>query len=368
MIAACDKTLTVAIPSAHLDVWPYLWIRTTAGPKIGFGHLRRCLILARSLQDCSTPLFILDSHDRWSRNLLAEQGYEFCCEELREVWSLFSDPSAILIDTRRTKGLNLLIARARNRGIPVISIHDLGLNPLPSDVVIDGSVVPGSCRSAFDRNAEVLQGADYMILDPILQQLHQKKRQIRKKIQSVVVNLGGGDSQAFFPKILEGLKRWAQELTVVGLKGFVHWGQDRLERMDWHPVRFRWENADPYPFLLKADVAITAGGLSAYEALCAGTPLLALSYDPLQQTTIRAFADAGACIDLGPGSELDPLRLSKALACLDADWDSRLRLSLNGKKMVDGCGASRVAGIIRKWIHRSIAANHAIHELKRELG
>jgi UDP-2,4-diacetamido-2,4,6-trideoxy-beta-L-altropyranose hydrolase len=354
MIPSCAKTLTVARQGIHLDGQPYLWIRTAAGPRIGFGHLRRCMILAQSLHDCSTPLFLLDPQDRWSREQLTDQGYEFCCEELDKAWLLFSDPSAILIDTRLTDGLDLLIAKARSREIPVISIHDLGLNPLSSDIVIDGSIAPGSFQNAF-RNAEIFRGADYMILDPVLQHLHQKRRQIRNKIQSVVINLGGGNSQAFFSKILEGLKLWAQEVAVVGIRGFVRWGQDRLEQMDWRPIHFRWESTSPYQFLMNADIAITAGGLSAYEALCTGTPLLALSYDPLQQTTVHAMAGAGACIDLGPGEDLNPIRLSETLARLDADHDERARISLNGRKIVDGFGAERVSSIIRKLVHSRAA-------------
>jgi spore coat polysaccharide biosynthesis predicted glycosyltransferase SpsG len=252
-------------------------------------------------------------------------------------------------------GLGFLITQARNRGIPVISIHDLGLNPLPSDVVIDGSIAPGSFQNAFSQKAEIFRGADYMILDPVLQQLHRKRRRTRKKIQSVVINLGGGNSRTFFPKILEGLKLWDQEVTVIGIRGFVRWGQDLLERKDWHPIHFRWESAAPYPFLMNADLAITAGGLSAYEALCTGTPLLALSYDPLQQIAIHAMAGAGACVDLGPGEDLNPIQLAEALARLDADCEGRERISLKGKTIVDGCGAERVSGIVRDLIYRRTA-------------
>jgi UDP-2,4-diacetamido-2,4,6-trideoxy-beta-L-altropyranose hydrolase len=355
MIMSCDKTMTVAPESAHLSGRPYLWIRTAAGPRMGFGHLRRCMILAQSLQDCCAPIFILNAQDLWSRKELTDQGWEFYCEELDKAWLLYPDPSAVLIDTRMADGLDVLIVAAQNRGIPVISIHDLGLNPLPSDIVIDGSIVPGSLQDIFPRNAEIFRGADYMILAPVFQQLHQKRPRIRKKIQSVVVNLGGGNSRAFFPRVLEGLRLWAQEADVVGIRGFVRWGQDQLERMDWSPLHFHWECASPDQFLMNADLAITAGGLSAYEALCAGTPLLALSYDPLQQTTIHAMAAAGACIDLGPGDDLDPARLAEALVRFNADPNARARISANGRKIIDGRGTERVSRIIRKLFREGVA-------------
>ncbi|MCK7492400.1 MAG: hypothetical protein MZW92_12935 [Comamonadaceae bacterium] len=48
----------------------------------------------------------------------------------------------LLIDTRDSSGLSLLISEARKRFIPIVSIHDLGLNPVASDIGIDASVKP----------------------------------------------------------------------------------------------------------------------------------------------------------------------------------------------------------------------------------
>jgi spore coat polysaccharide biosynthesis predicted glycosyltransferase SpsG len=338
--------------NAHLGGQPYLWIRTAAGPQIGFGHLRRCMTLAQSLRDCSRPLFLLDSWDRWCREQLTNRDYEFCCEECDGAWVRLPEPAALLIDTRLADGLDQLIATAQNRKIPVISIHDMGLNPLPSDIVIDGSIVPSLFHGASLRNAKSFSGADYMVLDPAFQAIHRKRMRICKSIRLVVVNLGGGNSQKYFPLILEGLKRWAQEeVEVIGLRGFVHWGQEKLAQMEWHPLHFRWECAPSNRFLANADLAITAGGLSAYEALCAGTPLIALSYDSLQQAAINAIETAGACINLGPGDDLDPMRLAEVLSSISTGMDERRRISMNGQKMVDGRGAERVSRIVRRLIY-----------------
>jgi UDP-2,4-diacetamido-2,4,6-trideoxy-beta-L-altropyranose hydrolase len=364
MTIACDKTLTAVPENAHLGGQPYLWIRTAAGPQIGFGHLRRCMTLAQSLRDCIKPLFLLDSWDRWCREQLRDRDYEIWCEECDSAWARLPEPAALLIDTRLTDGLDHLIASAQNRRIPVISIHDMGLNPIHSDVAIDGSIVPTLFQDASFGNAKSFSGADYMVLDPAFQALHKKRLRICKSIRSVVVNLGGGDSQKYFPRILEGLKQWAQEaVEVIGLRGFVHWGQEKLAQIDWHPLHFRWECAPPNRFLANADLAITAGGLSAYEALCAGTPLIALSYDALQQAAINAIETAGACINLGPGDDLDPMRLVEVLSSINAGMDKRRRIALNGRKMVDGRGAERVSRIVQRLIYeRSPAGDREIVE------
>jgi len=308
------------------------------------------MILAETLLDFISPLFLLSPQDRWSREQLSGRGFEYFCEGLDETWLRLREPAAILIDTRDGDGLDRFIASARRRGIPVISIQDFGLNPLPSDLVIDGSLVPDFSHPEFPYGARAFGGPDFMVLDPAFGKLHQKPKQICKTMQSVVINLGGGDARKFYPRILGGLKLWAQEVEAVGMRGFVPWGQERLEQRNWHPVRFRWDSGSADRLLSKADLAITAGGLSAYEALCAGTPLLALSYDSFQATTIRAMAAAGACIDLGPGDRLDPGRLAGVLSDLACDDSERRRISRNGRKLVDGRGDERVSRLIRQTI------------------
>lgn len=358
------KTLTVVPEASCLPGNFCLWIRTASGPEIGFGHLRRSIILARSLSDCGVPLFLVDSQDWWSQEQIASEGFSFVSRELDEIWFLFPNPKAILIDTRLEAGLDHLVAEARNRKIPVVSIHDLGLNPIPSDVLIDGSLSPLFGDFSY-RHATLCGGTPYQVLDPVYSSLHQRRKQLNKKIKSVAVNLGGGNSGKYFEKVLEGLKLWEHKLDVIGVPGFTSWGQEILSQRDWSPIHFHWDSLPFDRILIQVDLAITAGGLSAYEALCTGTPLLALSRDHLQQITVTKLSQTGACMDLGLGDDLDPNKLPEVLSLLESSWEKRKSLSRRGKQIVDGRGAERVSWIIRRLIHKSpIASYSGVHELK----
>ncbi len=350
MMISSAKTLTVRSENPHFTPGASFWIHTASSPQIGFGHLRRCMTLAEALRDCCEPLFLLNPEDHWSKMHLQDHGFDSFSDGFDSAWARVNIPRAILLDTRLTEGLESLLAGAKSRKLPVISIHDLGLNPLPSDIVVDGSVAP---NFDIERPGSVyLLGTNYMILDPDYCSLNRRRKRIRKEIRSIFVNLGGGDAHKHFPRVLEGLKLWSRELQVVAAPGFVSWGQEQLAQRDWHPLHFRWESSSIVESLFQADLAITAGGLSAYEALCTGTPLLAMSYDPLQQTAISAIAAAGACIDLGPADELEPVHLATVLSMIDAVRNERKPLSMNGRKMVDGRGAERVSRIIRRLIQK----------------
>jgi spore coat polysaccharide biosynthesis predicted glycosyltransferase SpsG len=343
------KTLTV--PSGILSNIgkSCVWIRTSAGPQMGFGHLKRTMNLARLLNDCTMPLFLIDPQDRWSRQQLADQGMAFIYEPMGSVWKHIPDPKAILVDTRNVAGLDTLIDEARKRDIPVISIHDLGLSPVYSDISIDGSIFPDFTNFP-NSNAAFYSGTEYMVLDPIYRLMHQQEKFIDERIHTVFINLGGGNSGRYFEKVLEGLKLWDRNLEIIGAPGYVSWGQESFARKNWGPLEFRWSREPVAPYCLKADLAITAGGLAAYEALCTGTPIVALAYDRYQQTAIRKISQKGACIDLGIGQEFEPSSLPRILSDIDPDREKRREFSTKGRSIVDGRGAERVAQIVRNAI------------------
>lgn len=344
------KTLTVSSGNLSNLIGSCLWIRTGSGPQMGFGHLKRTMALARYLKDCCLPLFLIDPEDRWSREQLADQGLAFVCEPLKTIWSYLPDPRAVLIDTRENDGIHELVAEAKKRNLPVISIHDLGLNPVASDIAIDGSIAPDF--KEFPNEATVFYGGtSYMVLDPSYRYLFKRDKVINESIRTVFINLGGGNSGRYFTRILKGLKLWNRELEVLGAAGFYSWGQDSLARKYSGPLRFRWcvENVSYNCF--KADLAITAGGISAYEALCTGTPLMALAYDLCQQTTIRSIAQKNACLDLGLGEDIDPGKMPAVLSGMESDRERRRLFSEKGRAIADGRGIERVAHIIREAIN-----------------
>jgi spore coat polysaccharide biosynthesis predicted glycosyltransferase SpsG len=343
------KTLTVSSGNLSSLSGSCLWIRTGSGPQMGFGHLKRTMTLARNLKDCCLPLFLIDPSDRWSREQLADQGLAFIYEPVETIWSHLPDPKAVLIDTRENDGIRELVEEAKKRNLPVISIHDLGLNPIASDIAIDGSIAP-NFKEFPNPAADFYGGTSYMILDPSYRFLFQRDKVISETIHTVFINLGGGNSGRYFTRILEGLKLWNRELEVLGAAGFYSWGQDSLARKDWGPIHFRWCRGSISYSCFRADLAITAGGISAYEALCAGTPLMALAHDRYQRTTIQSIAKENACLDLGLGEDLDPVQLPEILSGMETDREKRRMYSERGRAIADGRGIERVAHIIREAI------------------
>ena len=339
------KTLTLAQENRS---GKRLLIRTAAGPAIGFGHLKRSLVVARHIQMHACPLFLLDPADIWAKEQVMLHGFEFAHFDRRRPWPAQSGIAAVLVDTRQRSGLHRLICEAHRHGVPVASIHDLGLLPLPSDVTIDGSIRPGRAAASGRRAAE-FSGTDYLVLDEAYSEFRYREKRISPRIHRVAINLGGGDSSRYFRGILSGLSAAGAALQVVGFPGYCSWGQEELSRADWGTIQFRWLHPHEVAAkaILAADLVISAGGLSAYEALCLGTPLCALAFDRHQEMTVAALAHAGAAAVLHRGRILDPSLVAASFRELDADRARRQTLSLKGRGIVDGNGAKRVTRILR---------------------
>jgi spore coat polysaccharide biosynthesis predicted glycosyltransferase SpsG len=324
---------------------PRIWIRTAAGPSIGFGHLRRSVTLARLLEKKTEPVFLSDPQDEWTQSECAVSGW--CCREFRPD-CLQSDelPGIVLVDTREPHGLDNLVGEARDLRMPVASIHDLGLNPIDSDIVIDGSVRPvrGGKPGAMN-----YLGTEYLVLDPMYAEVHRRPRPLSAEIRSVFINLGGGDARRFFPAVLKGLRSWDPEVTIVAARGFGNWGQDLAG------IRWADRGEKVWDLFFQADAAITAGGLSCCEALCCGTPLLAMSYDSCQHSTVSTLAKEELCVDLGLGDSLQAPRIPPLMETLAGDPVGKEKRSAAGKRRVDGRGAERVRRILEECIARIAA-------------
>jgi spore coat polysaccharide biosynthesis predicted glycosyltransferase SpsG len=91
--------------------------------------------------------------------------------------------------------------------------------------------------------------------------------------------------------------------------------------------------------LQAADLVITAAGQTMLESLCVGTPTIALAVADNQRAQLALATGAGAA--RGAASVEEAASLAAAL--LD-DAAARGALAANGRELVDGFGALRVAG------------------------
>jgi spore coat polysaccharide biosynthesis predicted glycosyltransferase SpsG len=92
--------------------------------------------------------------------------------------------------------------------------------------------------------------------------------------------------------------------------------------------------------LQEADLVVTAAGQTMLEALCTGTPTVAVAVVDNQEAQLDVVRRAGAAA----APALDGV--ADAVRALVDDTAQRERLALAGRRLVDGFGALRVAGLL----------------------
>jgi UDP-2,4-diacetamido-2,4,6-trideoxy-beta-L-altropyranose hydrolase len=318
--------------------------RVAGGPRVGFGHVLRSLSLATALGvHARLSVRGSDATARTARRLGADVDRHLSPNDL--------DPAqtqVLVVDDPSARAASPWVRVARARGIRAVSVHDLGIAPVASDLAIDGSVAPGAHRTA----QRALLGLRYTVLDPALVRLRDARAAAGRHGGSsqprVIVSLGGGVRAGLALRLARAIRAATPSADVRVAGGFVTPAQDRTDDVRWiAPADFRRE-------LAGATAAVLAGGVSLYEACALGVPAVALSVVPSQIPTVEAFGRRGVAIDAGLAigrASRDAVRVSQrvalAMAQLLAAPTDRQRLARRARHEVDGRGAFRVAGAIR---------------------
>jgi len=95
-----------------------------------------------------------------------------------------------------------------------------------------------------------------------------------------------------------------------------------------------------------------SGGTSIYEAAACGVPMLLLPTADNQVKQSKAWAGSGAAVYLGRFGEVSGTQLLEALSVLVSNSEILDQMSLAGCRLVDGCGAVRVARSVARLSER----------------
>jgi UDP-2,4-diacetamido-2,4,6-trideoxy-beta-L-altropyranose hydrolase len=315
-----------------------------AGPTIGFGHLVRCRSLARALG--VEPVVVVRGTPA-TRRRAAGSGWRVATvrsgDDLQRL-----GPDVLVVDDPSIKVVRTWVRRARRIGVPVATIHDLGIAAIDSDLIIDGSVQP---PRGVDGRCGSLRGLLYTILDPRVREI--RERVDRPVPRRVLVALGGGSRLAIAARLVRAIAARIGDVEIRAAGGFASGRRmPALRGGTWiHPLHGLAEE------LSLASVAVLAGGVTLYEACALGVPSVAVALNSAQHVTIRALARRGATVDAGSASGFSRKRNMAAKALdrvarevdrLIADPAARRRVAIAARRLVDARGAARVAARLRQ--------------------
>lgn len=328
-----------------------LLIRADAGPRIGAGHVMRCLALAQGWQDRGGSALLatamphetiavrLEDEGVELRPLEAEAGRADDAERTlrlaREVGAAWVVVDGYHFDASYQR-------RLKEAGPRLLWIDDeTHAAPYCADLVLNQNL-HASEDLYVDRepHTRLLLGSRYVLLRREFRRWRSWRREIPATASKVLVLTGGADPGGLASRAVAALQGLKLEATVV----VGHLGREApaLRSAAGGRVAIRSHVRDLAELMAGADLAISAAGCTAWELAFMGLPALLTSTAANQRPVAAELAARGAAVDLGEQQDLDTGQIGSALGRLAANRETRAALADRGRRLVDGMGMERI--------------------------
>lgn len=331
-------------------------IRVDSNTAIAMGHLMRCAAVADALREKGeTPIFI--SADKFSEKFILKRGYEFV--SLESDWSYLDGEIEKMRQVIKEYSIKVLLVDSyyvteRYLGklhefTKLVYIDDFGKNVYDIDAVVCYANYYKEFRlkERYPVGTNVLQGMKYAPLRKVFSTLPEKE--ISLKVKELVVLSGGADHYNFMWEFTKKIadSSLLQRLERVNLIcGSYSEQYDKLTKEYAKAGKFHFYKAveDIEKYMLRGDIAISAGGVTSYELCAAGVPSIIYIVSDNQRKNAETFHKNGL-MEYAGDLRYDPV-LDRVIELLEGkyeDYSYRREVSELMKREMDGRGAWRIA-------------------------
>lgn len=300
----------------------------------GMGHFYRALNLAEGLANAGCQsIFYLNDHAP-SHQILAERGLPHRVVELKNLgggWEaalIAQDDIRVWVNDRLDTDLHHA-RKVKSTGIPLATFDDRGAGAALADLHIAALSFDGAEPL---EGSSLLRGADYLILNPRID----RHTRVRKRIDSILVTLGGSDTYGVTIKVVRSLKVMGVAATVVVGPAFMHFaGLKEVLTREFVLKRGVPSMIEEFAF---HDLAITGGGITPFEANASGLPCVVIANETFEVPIGEALQKLGGSVFAGSHESL-----SFPLFCDDLPLE---QMSRAGMRNIGLQGTQRVVGAL----------------------
>ncbi len=343
-------------------------IRCDASPKIGYGHLMRCMALAEQMQaNGQWKVIFAMSEDIGGMDSARAHG--FTVERLRSHPrdNTERDWLALLVERHQADVLILDIrndlSRAdintiRNTGVTVVCIDDISERRLAADLAFFPPVPQVRQLDWTGFTGRWHSGWEWIMMPANFAAGRAVRHLTRSEVPQLLVTMGGSDPAGMTLQAIEALDTLNDvfDTTIVVGSAFMHTGalQQRLADAR-RKYRLVVNPPSMAAVMAEADLALASFGATAYELACLGIPAIHLCLSEDHAESATALADAGAAVSLGQYIEATPTGIRGAVRQLLDDVARREQMATVARSLVDGYGTERIV----EQLNKSIEAKYA---------
>jgi len=312
-------------------------ILTEAGGTVGYGHLTRCLAIAKNI-NIDVNLFV---HSDGNEDLCVFVERFSWRDNLYQLSSLIGNrrPSAILVDSYLAD--QSVLNALRDLTPFLVAIDDYNRINYPCDVIINPAIKGPDLTS---QSAVVFSGSAWMILRPEICAI--SKKESHAPLHKLLLSFGGADKKRMFQRLLPVLLRHGFEITVlVGSQELAD--ELRLLFNSQNLAIFeRLEVDDMADLMTSSDLAISAGGQTLNELAFLGVPFLVIETGVDQHWNVKSYVEAGVTPKHFNADDIDLVSALLEEIELLKDASRRREMADRGRQLIDGHGAKRIASIL----------------------
>jgi len=352
-------------------------VRADASMRIGSGHVMRCLTLARVLRARGAEVrFICRAHPghlgerieaaglpvTWlpappapvgpiaDGDYLAWLGVPVETDAAETLAALDGWRPDWLVVDHYALGADWEGALRPHVGA-ILAIDDLANRPHDCDLLLDQNLQPGG-ESRYDSlvpgDSGCLIGPEYALLSPDYAELHPRTPSRDGKVRRILVFFGmadGANLAGLTVSAVLALGRTDIALDVVVHPDSRHAGALRKQAEEHPNIVLHDPKPSLAPLMMKADLAVGAGGATSWERCCLGLPSLVITLAENQKEIAATLDQRGCIVWLGHQDAVSQDALTSALRELLADG-LIADMSRRCLAVVDGRGADRVADVV----------------------
>ncbi len=340
---------------------PRLLVRADAGPRVGTGHVMRCLALAQAHRDARGAVtFVTAPGQAPIEARLRDEG----CDVASVTGSPGSlEDAAATAALAATCGATWIVvdgyhldeafhARLRGGGVRLLALDDGAPRRHVADLVLNQNLHADASDYA-DRapHTELLLGVRHALLRREFAPFRDEPpAPVARVARRVLVTLGGSDPDDVTSTLLDAL----QQADVDALHATVLVGAANPRLAALRARAARTPNvevlssvSDVARRLGEVDLAVTSGGTTVWELAFRGVPAIVGAIAPVEERLLAGLRSLGLFEVVGAFADTDATSLAARIGLLSRDAPRRERMRALGRATVDGRGAERVLEAMR---------------------
>lgn len=310
--------------------------KTKGGHAQGMGDVTSSLALALKFRNRGFKAQFIINNDRKSKELIAANGFGYSvAENTNDLTRCLKERS---FDVVILNQLNTAVGQARTlkaHSKLLVTIEDTGKSAAVADLRFNVLYPIEGALTDFK----------YIPLNEFFQKKHRIKRSISRRVKNIIITQGGSDTYGFTPKIVRALYDIPSPVTVSVIIGPNFQHEIALRKtLRNAPREFTVLRGltDLTGVMVRADVAVSAGGNTLFELACLGVPSIVLCGERFEVITANRLQKIRFGINLGFGRTVSEKNIFQAVSGLMNDFQRRRVMAAAGRVLVDGQGIKRI--------------------------